>query len=267
MTSDEDKSDAGSGAPGNAEPVAQSAAAAANDGQPARIRRFYHQAGVVASDGGFVLELDGRTARTPGKHPLAVPTEQLAQAIASEWAAQGSDIVPADMPLTRIANTVIDGVIPNVTAVRSEIVKYAGSDLMCYRAEAPVELVQLQQAAWDPLVAWARDQLKAGFVTTDGLMPITQSDDALSAVRRMVDVIPPIAVGPVQIMTSMTGSAILALAVYAGRLTVGDAWSAAHIDEDWQISQWGEDHEATVRRERRWQEMAAAASFVALSRA
>ncbi|MEM9030381.1 MAG: ATP12 family protein [Pseudomonadota bacterium] len=266
MNSDDDKSGAGSGAPGNAEPVAQSAAGAANGGQPARIRRFYHQAGVAASDAGFVLQLDGRAARTPGKHPLAVPTEQLAQAIASEWAAQGSDIVPSDMPLTRIANTVIDGVIPNVAAVRAEIVKYAGSDLICYRAESPVALVQRQQATWDPLLAWARDHLKAGFITTDGLMPITQSDGALSAVRRTVDAIPPIAVGPVQIMTSMTGSAVLALAVYAGRLTADDAWFAAHIDEDWQISQWGEDHEATVRREKRWQEMKAAASFVALSR-
>lgn len=211
-----------------------------------------------------MLHLDGRPARTPAKRPLASPTRELGEAIAAEWAAQGAHIEPAELPLTRIANTVIDGVVSEADAVRAEIVKYAGSDLLCYRAEGPEELIALQAGNWDPILVWARDELGASFVVTGGLMPVPQPEDAVQAVADAVGDVSPFMLGPLHVMTTLTGSAILALATLKGRLTDAEAWAAAHVDEDWQISQWGEDAEAAARRERRWQEMSAASRFAAL---
>lgn len=235
--------------------------------QPQKPRRFFHHAATRADGGGFVLTLDERPARTPGRRALSVPTEALGAAIAAEWAAQATHIDAATMPLTRIANTVIDGVTDNAAAVREEIVKYAGSDLLCYRAASPASLVERQDAAWNPLLEWASHDLGATLETTAGVMPIAQSADAAAAIAAQVAKLDPFQLGPAHIMTTVSGSAILALAVLTGRLSAQDAWACAHIDEDWQISQWGQDEEAAARRVRRWQEMERAATFAELSKA
>lgn len=230
-----------------------------------RLRRFYHRAESIEGADGFVLHLDGKPARTPAKQALAAPTRALGDAIASEWAAQGSLIDPGSMPLTRIANTVIDGVVANADAVRAEIVQYAGSDLLCYRTVTPPELAALQAAAWDPVLDWARETLGASFAVTYSIMPVEQPEAAIRAVADAVGDIQPFSLGPAHIITTLTGSAVTALATLKGRLTDAEAWTAAHIDEDWQISQWGEDAEAAARRERRWLEMSAATRFAALA--
>ena len=231
----------------------------------AKIRRFYHQVARKLGDDGHVLHLDDRPARTPGRRALALPTVSLADAVVEEWAGQGSYIEPAVMPLTRIANTVIDGVAQQVDAVREEIVKYAGSDLLCYRAESPRELVARQGEIWDPILAWARDDLGADLIVAEGIMPVTQSAAAINAVRTAIAELDTFRLGPAHVMTTLTGSTVLALAHLRGRLTAEAAWTAAHLDEDWQIALWGEDAEATARREGRWREMAAASRFAELA--
>jgi chaperone required for assembly of F1-ATPase len=227
-------------------------------------RRFYAMASAVPQGDGHALMLDGRSARTPGKRLLALPTAAFGDAVAAEWAAQGSNIDPASMPLTRIANTVIDGVAHQADAVAAEVVKYAGSDLLCYRADFPAELVARQAAAWDPVLDWAHRALGARFYLAEGVMPVEQLPETLERVAGRLAGLDPFRLAAVHVKTTLTGSALLALAVLDRHLTPHEAWVAAHVDEDFQISQWGEDAEAMERRARRRAELDAAARVLEL---
>ena len=212
----------------------------------------------------YQILLDGRPVRTPKKLALALPTRALAEAIAAEWAAQGERIDPSTMPLTRLAFTALDGVARHMAEVASDIVKFAASDLLCYRAEAPAVLVHLQAAAWDPILRTMEDELGARFRLAAGVMPVAQSHAALDRVAAALQPYDALALTSLHVMTTLMGSALLALAHAKGRISAKEAWAAAQVDEDWQISQWGVDVEAVERRARRWAEMQAASRFLQL---
>lgn len=233
--------------------------------RPELPKRFYKEAGVVEREGGFHVALDGRTAKTPARNALAVPTAALAQALAQEWDAQSERIDPAAMPLTRIVNSALDGVAGEMTAVRGEIVKYAGSDLLCYRAEGPERLVQRQTGVWDPILAWAGETIGLKLRLAEGVMFLNQPEESLAALDRALAGLDAFRLAALHVMTTLSGSAVLAVAVAHGRLSVEEAWGAAHLDEDWNIEQWGADEEAMDRRARRFTEMRAAAKVYALA--
>jgi len=231
--------------------------------QPRLMRRFYTDVGVAHEGEGFSIRLDGRPVRTPARRVLAAPTMPLAQAIAAEWDAQSDVVDPAKMPLTRLANSIIDGVADQAAEVRAEIEKYLGSDLVCYRAEAPQALIARQAKLWDPIVAFARDQLGARFMLTQGVTFLAQPDHAIAAARGAIPA-DPWRLGAVHAITTLTGSALIALALSAGALTLDAAWAAAHVDEDWNMEQWGRDALALERRAARFAEMQAATTVLAL---
>lgn len=225
-------------------------------------KRFYSEVSVCEEPtGGFAIMLDGRPVRTPKKLPLLVPTRPLADAIAAEWAAQAERIDPATMPLSKLAIAAIDGVAGSMLEVAADIVRFAGSDLLCYRAEAPSVLAALQADVWDPILGWVEGESGARFLLAEGVMPVTQSPQALSRFGDLVVPYGAFALTCLHVMTTLTGSAFLSLAVAKGRLSVDEAWAAAHLDEDWQIARWGVDVEAADRRARRHAEMQAAGRF------
>ena len=226
--------------------------------KPVLPKRFYKQATAEPVAGGFGVMLDGRQVRTPRKATLTVPQKALAEAIAAEWNAQVEQIDPTTMPLTRFANSIIDGVIGREAEVRADLLKYAGNDLLCYRAEGPQSLIQRQGQAWDPILAWARSNLGARLVLTEGVMPVTQPANALDGVAQALEDLDAWELPGTHVITTLTGSALLALAHARGSLTADDVWNAAHVDEDWQIEQWGEDAEAAARRAYRRAEFDAA---------
>jgi chaperone required for assembly of F1-ATPase len=234
--------------------------------RPELMKRFYTSAEVGEVEGGFAVLLDGRHVRTPARNPLVTPWRALTAAIAEEWAAQAEVIDPTSMPLSRIANSAIDGVSREAEAVRAEIVKYSGSDLICYRAEGPERLVQRQSEAWDGLLAWARDELGARFAVAEGVMFVQQPEEAVEAVDRALEGLHPFRLAALNVVTTLTGSALIAVALLRGRLTVSEAWGAAHIDEDWTNELWGADDEAETRRARRFADMSAAARMLELAR-
>jgi chaperone required for assembly of F1-ATPase len=221
-------------------------------------KRFYADAAMEAAGAGFRLTLDGKSARTPSRREIWVASQSLAKLIAAEWTAQGATIDPATMPLTTLVCTALDTVADQPLRVRDEIVAYAGSDLLCYRAEAPAGLVALQERHWDAPLAWGEAALGARFVIATGLMPVTQPPAAQSAVRDALEPLGALELAAVHVLTTLTGSAILALSGLRGALDLDAIWTAAHVDEDWQIAQWGEDAEAAARRTRRRREAEAA---------
>jgi chaperone required for assembly of F1-ATPase len=231
--------------------------------RPILRKRFYQTAGITPSGDGFEVTLDGKPIRTPARKPLAAPTRELAQAIADEWQAQQDVINPAAMPLTRLANSIIDGVVDQAGPVADEIAKYLSSDLLFYRADGPEKLTERQAQAWDPIVQWAADKLGARFILVEGVVFAAQPEPAIAAAAKAIPT-EPWRLGAVHAATTLTGSALLALALAEGALTPEQAWSAAHVDEDWQMEQWGRDSLAMERRAHREAEMAAAAKVLAL---
>jgi chaperone required for assembly of F1-ATPase len=225
--------------------------------RPTLRQRFYQSAAVSEAAEGFAVMLDGRPVRTPARRTLAAPTRALGEALAAEWDAQAEVIDPAKMPLTRLANTIIDGVAAASREVAAEIEKYLGSDLVCYRAEGPDRLVARQSHLWDPILAFARDALGARFEPTYGVRFVTQSPDAIAAACSAIP-IDPWRLGAVHAVMTLTGSALIALALERGAVTLDDAWAAAHVDEDWNMEQWGRDELALERRAARFGEMLAA---------
>jgi len=237
--------------------------------RPKLRRRFYEQVIVTEGEGGFGLALDGRLAKTPRRRVLAAPSRGLAEALADEWRAQGERIDPYAMPLTRLANAIIDGVADAPASVVEEVAKYLASDLAVYRASTPAGLVARQRAAWDPLIDWAAAALGARFVLGEGLAYVAQPESALAAARAAIprdgaNVKELWRLGALHSITTLTGSALIALAVLKGRLTADDAWAAAHVDEDWNMDFWGRDEIALQRRAFRFAEMQAAGRVLEL---
>ena len=144
-------------------------------------KRFYKEAGATAADGGFAITLDGRPIRTPSGRQVVIPAPALAEAVAAEWAAQGETIDPVTMPLTRIANSVVEGVVDRVELVSDDLAKYFESDLLFYRAGHPEGLVAREAAHWDPVLFWAAETLGAHFILSEGVMHVKQPDEAIQA--------------------------------------------------------------------------------------
>lgn len=226
-------------------------------------KRFYKEASVAPIEGGYAVQLDGKSVRTPGKALLALPTAAAAQLVADEFAAQADTIDPFTMPVLRLVNTAIDGVATDPQAVLEDILRFASSDLLCYRADSPERLVQRQNEAWDPVLDWARASLGARFALAEGVVHVDQPREAIAALGvHLSQRAEPMRLAALHLMTTLTGSALLALAVEMGELQAEEAWTAAHVDEDWQIEHWGQDSEAVARRANRKRDMLAAVALL-----
>lgn len=223
--------------------------------------------GAAASDNrarGYVVRLDDRPIRTPGGQRLTLPSRESAEAIAAEWRAQPARIDVAAMPLTRLASTALDRVAANMPAVIDILLGYAGAELLCYRAEAPADLVQRQQAQWQPLLDWAAERWDARLAVTSGVVPVAQPAAALAALRRPLEAADPWRLTALAVIAQACGSLVLALAVGERRLDADDAFALSQLDEIYQSERWGEDYEAAERRRRLRDEIAEARAFMML---
>lgn len=223
-------------------------------------KRFYKDVTVgETEESAFSILLDGKTMRTPAKSPLMVPTRALAQLLRDEWDAQVEVIDPTIMPVSRHVNTAIDGIASDPQAVFEDILRFSSSDLLCYRAGEPQALVARQSEHWDPIIDWAANTLGARFILVEGVMHQEQPREATAAFAvtlRKYDT--PIELAALHTMTTLTGSAILAVALAEGERTLEEVWALAHLDENWTAEQWGEDEDAQIRTAKRFVDMRAA---------
>jgi chaperone required for assembly of F1-ATPase len=226
-----------------------------------RRKRFYAHAGVAAAEGGFAITLDDKPIRTPSGRQVTVPVQEIAGAIAGEWNAQHEFIDPLTMPFTRLANSVVEAVVDRVDAVTEDVVKYFRSDLLCYRAGHPDALVAREAALWDPVLFWAANALGAHFILAEGIVHVRQPDAAVAAARAALPW-DPWSIAALHVVTTLTGSALLALALFHRVIDADQVWTAAHVDEDWNIEKWGVDEEVAARRVARLVDFRAAASIL-----
>lgn len=231
------------------------------------MKRFYKDVSVALAEDGFRVLLDGKPVKTPARNTLALPTQALADAIAAEWAGQGDEIAPVSMPFLKLANTVIDGVAANRAEVIDAILRFGENDLLCYRAHQPPELARLQAQGWDPVLAWARRVHGADFVIVEGFTHQDQPPATLAAFRAVLEKQDFFALAALHFVASIAGSVVLALALAEGELTAAQIFALSRIDEDYQASKWGRDHEAEIRAANLARELDKAADFITASRA
>lgn len=214
------------------------------------MKRFYKEVGVCELPEGFGVTLDGKSIKTPGKVNIAVPTLALAEGIAGEWLAQETEIKPQTMPLMQLAATAIDHLEANREMIEATVVRFAETDMVCYRADdrEPAELLALQKALWDPLLDWLRDRHGVTLLTTAGVLPITQPREAIAALAGVVAGMDMWRLGAFQAAAASGGSFVIALALVEGRIDADQAFAAAELDAGFEIDRWGEDALATARR-------------------
>ena len=225
------------------------------------MKRFWKE---VAIDADRVVTLDGKPVRTPGRRPLALPTDALAEAVAEEWRAVGETIDPRTMPLTGLANAATDPIANDPAQFAARLAAYGESDLLCYRAEGPPLLVERQAAAWDPLLAWARGRYDVTFAVTTGVMHVAQPDATIARLHEAVAAYDDFRLAGLSPVVTLTGSLVIGLALIEGEIDADAAWAAAGIDEDWSVEMWGEDWQATQLRELKRKEFGVGVTFLGL---
>jgi len=232
-----------------------------------KAKRFWKVASVVPSEGGFAVELDGRPVKTPAKRPLQVPTRAMADAIALEWGAQEGTIKPQTMPVTKTANAAIDKVAVQHGEVAQMLAAYGDSDLLCYRADAPEELVARQAERWDPMLDWAAQDLGARLLQRTGIMHIPQDGSAVAILSDHTHALDPFDLAAFHDLVSLSGSLVLGFAAIRDAHPVTELWDLSRLDEDWQIEQWGEDEDATALAATKREAFLHAKRMIDLSRA
>lgn len=211
------------------------------------MKKFYKNAEAGAAPGGYVIRLDGKTLKTPLQHPFILLSPSLAAEIAQEWNVQKDEIAPASMPLTQLVYTMIDkGHGSDRAAMTAEIAKYAGSDLVCYFATHPADLVARQEKAWRPLLEWMRAEHDVAFETVSGIQYINQPQEAVKKIGKLVADMDAADFTVMQAATGLFGSPVLALALLHKKINAEEAYQAAMVDEIYQLDKWGED--ALARR-------------------
>jgi chaperone required for assembly of F1-ATPase len=231
------------------------------------VKRVYKIVAVESVEGGFQVTLDGKPLSTPARAPLVLPQRRLIEAIAAEWDAQIDKIVPKSMPLMQLASTSIDHVGPQRERIAADVVAYAATDLVCYRADIPLALTKREQEVWQPLVDWVRSEFDAPLTIITGVMPQPQPTETLGALRATIDGLGDMELTALHALTVATGSLVIGLAAMKGRIDADAAWAASLLDETYQIEQWGEDAEAAKRRRALLQDIRNAVQFLELLRA
>ena len=234
--------------------------------RPMRPKRWFEIADVVPAEGGFSVALDGRPVLSPGGKPLVLPTADLARLVADEWQAQGEEIHPHTMPVMVLAATAVDHMAPRRNEAVKEVVRYAGSDLLCYRTDFPEDLAARQVEVWQPLLDWASETFGARLCVTEGIVPVEQPAEALNALRSVVDTMGDLQLTALSSATAAAGSLILGLALALGKIDADQALEISCLDERFQMERWGEDREALDRHQRLREDLNTAARVLSLCR-
>mgnify|MGYP000138521737 CR=1 FL=1 len=209
-----------------------------------KMKRFWDKAVAVEVEGGHTVHLDGRPIRTPGKAPLIVPTQGMAQAMAAEWDAQDKEINPNTMPMTKSANSAVDKVTPQFAEVADMLAEYAGTDLLCYRAAQPETLIQRQAEQWDPLLHWCAEQFDAPLKPIEGVMFAPQEESSLEKLRSQLHAMSAFELTGMHDLITLPGSFVIGLAAIHGRADPDELWELSRLDERFQQEQWGLDDDA-----------------------
>jgi chaperone required for assembly of F1-ATPase len=217
------------------------------------IRRFYRDVAVQESGSGWQVTLDGRGIKTVGGAAQIVPTQALAEALAAEWAQQGDKIDPATLPLRDMADYAIDVVAGDSAALARDLISYAETDTLCYRADPDEPLHARQIEVWEPLLKAFERRHGLRMVRVSGIVHRPQDEGAMAALEARLAAQSPFVLAAMAVKTKLAASLVTALLALdsEAEAQVLALWQAACLEEEWQAELWGRDAEAEARRSRR----------------
>jgi len=219
------------------------------------MKRVYKLASFNKTEDGFIIQLDGKTLKTPSGQPVAAPNKHMAEAIVAEWAAQGDDIIPDSMPITQMLNTAIDRM-RDREAITKTLLKYLDTDLLCYRVKEPIDLAKRQKEVWDRWLTWFDEHFESPLEVTFKLDALTQDADTHKQIWNYLEALDDYYFTALQIVTSLSGSIVLGLAFLEHEASPEDVYNAAELEEIYHAQLAGEDeHGADPVQERRQKAM------------
>jgi len=230
-----------------------------------KIKRTWEIVAVQRSEVGFSVTLDDQPIITPAKNTLLLPSSSLANRVANEWKEQNNEIIPAEMPFTRLSNSAIDKVSSQFKEVADILSEFGETDLFYYRASSPAELVEKQKIAWDPFLDWVNTSMNVRINVSSGVMFIDQDDDEMVKLKAPIYNMTPFQLAGFHEIVTISGSLIGAYAFVEKAFTADQVWSASRIDEEWQIEQWGSDEEATATSGKKYHDFKIGCEFFQLS--
>ena len=230
-----------------------------------KIKRTWEIVAVQRSEVGFLVTLDDQPIITPAKNTLLLPSSSLANRVANEWKEQNNEIIPAEMPFTRLSNSAIDKVSSQFKEVADILSEFGETDLFYYRASSPAELVEKQKIAWDPFLDWVNTSMNVRINVSSGVMFIDQDDDEMVKLKAPIYNMTPFQLAGFHEIVTISGSLIGAYAFVEKAFTADQVWSASRIDEEWQIEQWGSDEEATATSGKKYHDFKIGCEFFQLS--
>jgi chaperone required for assembly of F1-ATPase len=194
------------------------------------MKRVYTLASHTKTEDGYVLQLDGKTVKTPLGAPLAAPGKVLADAIVAEWANQVEEVIPDTMPMTALLNTSIDRA-RDRDAITKTLLAFLDTDLLCYRVKEPEEIARRQKEIWDRWLTWFDEHFESPMQTTFGLDALTQDPDTHKQIWNYIEALDEYYFAILQIVTSLSGSIVLGLAFLEQEATAEDVYNAAELEE------------------------------------
>jgi len=227
-------------------------------------KRVYKSVAIASEGDAWRVQLDGKGVSTPMRKPLVTHIKPLAEEIAAEWDAQKTHVDPETMPLTRLLSTAIDKVTPACATIVTELMNYADTDLLCYRASHPADLRQRQDVVWQPVLDWLAAKTGASLEVVRGIIPTQQPPQSLTALERAIGELPDLALTAFQASAAVSSSLALSLAFVDKRLSAAEVFAASQLDETYQIEKWGEDELAAQRRANIAAELEGIGRFIAL---
>ena len=205
------------------------------------MKRFYTMVSHRKTDVQYQILLDAKPINTPFKNTLHVFQQGLADALVKEWSSQVDKIVPDTMPLTQIVSTKIDKVSNERAQMSAEVLKFFNTDLLCYRTDAPAELLRAQENAWDPVLKWFAQRFGSELETTQTLVALKQSQAAHDAIRVYVEALDDDRFTILQMITPLAGSIILAMAFIEGEVGGQKLFDCTHVEEAFKAEIYNEE--------------------------
>jgi chaperone required for assembly of F1-ATPase len=228
------------------------------------MKRFYKAVTLEAADGGWRVLLDGRGIKTAGGGAQVAPSRALAEALAAEWAGQGEEIDASAFMLRDLTDYALDIVTAERATIIANLLRFAESDTLCYRAEAGEALAERQDLVWEPLLAAAEARWDVHFARIEGIIHRAQPAATLARMKAVLEAEDAFALAALNTLASLAASLVIALAAIAPGADAEALWNAANLEEDWQAELWGKDAEAEALRARRLAEFAGAMGFLGL---
>ena len=214
----------------------------------------------------FEILLDKRILKTPMQKDLIFSNYKIAKETALEWDIDEKEINTENMVFYGLISTAIDKISNDKVSYIENVLGFINTDLICYRADGPNELVDLQNNSWNPIISFIKKYIDVELKFFIGVMPSKQSLDIFNRLKTLINSFSDIEISALHRMTNLTGSIFISICILKGDVLKNEAFELSFLDELYQAKNWGIEEESLDKRDKIAKELNRIISFVELIR-